>query len=182
MYVFQHGELAVRHVKQEDEGYLHKWMNDPQILEFYEGRDRPHDMALIREHFYTEDETIRCMIELNRAPIGYMQFYEVNRLTLASYGYCADGKRSFGLDQFIGEASCWNRGIGQAVIRAMVAELVTNKQAERIMMDPQAWNLRAIACYERCGFKKVKLLEAHERHEGEWRDCWLMEYKPERCT
>ncbi|MEH1834506.1 MAG: GNAT family protein [Nostoc sp.] len=34
-------------------------------------------------------------------------------------------------------------------------------------------NPRAIRCYEKCGFVKVKLLPAHELHEGEYSDCWL---------
>ncbi|WP_309138169.1 GNAT family N-acetyltransferase [Priestia megaterium] len=50
------------------------------------------------------------------------------------------------------------------------------KHSEKIVLDPQAWNQRAIACYEKCGFKKVKYLPKHEYHEGELRDCWLMEY------
>ena len=48
------------------------------------------------------------------------------------------------------------------------------------MTDPQAWNERAIRCYEKCGFKKVKLLPKHELHEGEYRDCWQIEYKSKR--
>lgn len=41
----------------------------------------------------------------------------------------------------------------------------------------KAFDLRAIRCYEACGFRKVKRLPAHELHEGQWKDCWLMEYQ-----
>ncbi len=44
-------------------------------------------------------------------------------------------------------------------------------------MDPQAWNTRALRVYEKNGFKKKKYLEKHEMHEGELRDCWLIEYQ-----
>ncbi len=42
-------------------------------------------------------------------------------------------------------------------------------------MDPQCRNARAIACYEKCGFKKIRILPRHEMHEGEMRDCQLVE-------
>jgi len=35
-------------------------------------------------------------------------------------------------------------------------------------------NFRAIRCYEKCGFVKVKLLSGHDFHEGKYQDCWLM--------
>ena len=80
------------------------------------------------------------------------------------------------MDQFIGESTYWNKGIGTQLVRAMVAYLIEEKGADRIVMDPQTWNERAIRCYEKCGFKKVKLLPENELHEGEYRDCWLIEH------
>jgi L-amino acid N-acyltransferase YncA len=35
---------------------------------------------------------------------------------------------------------------------------------------------KGINCYEKSGFIKVKLLHKQELHEGEFKDCWLMEY------
>ncbi len=49
--------------------------------------------------------------------------------------------------------------------------------AEAIAMDPKVNNERAIKCYEKCGFTKVKVLKEHELHEGVLEDCWMMEYK-----
>jgi aminoglycoside 6'-N-acetyltransferase len=36
---------------------------------------------------------------------------------------------------------------------------------------------RAIRCYEKAGFTNIKLLPKHESHEGEYKDCWLMEFQ-----
>jgi aminoglycoside 6'-N-acetyltransferase len=58
----------------------------------------------------------------------------------------------------------------------MVYYLINVLDANKIVMAPQTWNERAIACYEKCSFKKVKLLPKHECHEGELRDSWLMEF------
>lgn len=54
--------------------------------------------------------------------------------------------------------------------------LIAEHQAERIVMDPQTWNERALHVYEKCGFRKLALLPKHEYHEGEMRDCWLIAY------
>ena len=62
----------------------------------------------------------------------------------------------------------------------MVLEYLTGTEGARsVILDPHADNPRALRCYEACGFRKLKLLEKHEMHEGERRDCWLMEYLPE---
>ena len=82
----------------------------------------------------------------------------------------------YGMDQFIGEVEYWNQGIGSLLIKEMVHFLITNKEAGKIIMDPQTWNTRALRVYEKNGFEKKKLLEKHEWHEGELRDCWLVEY------
>jgi aminoglycoside 6'-N-acetyltransferase len=146
----------------------------------YVGRDNPQDLGLVRESYYTQDNEVRCIVEYNQLPIGYIQFYPVNDEDLLDFGYINQGLSVFGTDQFIGEAEYWNRGIGRQLVTSMTEYLVQNKQANRIIMDPQVWNIRAITCYERCGFKKIKLLEKHEMHEGEWRDCWLMEYSSDK--
>lgn len=82
----------------------------------------------------------------------------------------------YGMDQFIGEVSYWNKGIGTKLISSVAEYLIREKGADRLVMDPQTQNQRAIHCYEKCGFEKVKLLPKRELHEGEYRDCCLMEY------
>lgn len=61
----------------------------------------------------------------------------------------------------------------------MIEFLLVQQKADRIVMDPQTRNERAIHCYEKCGFKKVRLLPKQELHEGIYQDCWLMEYHKE---
>jgi aminoglycoside 6'-N-acetyltransferase len=95
-------------------------------------------------------------------------------VTKKDYGYF--GENVYGTDQFIGEVEYWNKGIGTLLVSSMVLFLTEENNAERVVMDPQTGNTRAIRCYEKCGFKKVKILPKNELHEGEYRDCWLIEY------
>jgi len=108
--------------------------------------------------------------------IGYIQYYPVDDNGKEQY-QCTDLEGIiYGMDQFIGEVEYWNKGIGKQLVQSTVEHLTKTLGADKVVMDPQTWNLRAIACYEKCGFQKVKLLPKHEWHEGEMKDCWLMVY------
>jgi len=174
MIVYKTDDLLVRTLETSDQELLVKWLSDPRVLEYYGGRDRPHDLELVKEIFYKQDEEVRCIFEYLEKPIGYIQYYLVDEKTKKEYGL--KGKRIFGTDQFIGEVEFWNQGIGKKLIKSMIEYLKTHGHADKVVMDPQTWNERALKCYESCGFKKIRILEAHEWHEGKLRDCWLIEY------
>jgi aminoglycoside 6'-N-acetyltransferase len=129
------------------------------------------------DHFYSgnDDEEVRCIVEYEGEAIGYIQFYPLDNEGIEEYGCEAVIGDIYGMDQFIGEPRFWNRGIGSQLIQATVDYLFNEKDAVKIVMDPQAWNTRALHVYEKCGFKRVRLLERHEWHEGEMRDCWFIE-------
>ncbi|MBS4174388.1 GNAT family N-acetyltransferase [Bacillus sp. FJAT-49736] len=176
--IFQKDSLTVRKLEEEDKEKLVKWLSDPRVLEYYEGRDQPHDWELVTDHFYNRKnkEVIGCLVEYEGVEIGYIQFYPIEAEEREEYGYAGLNDVIYGTDQFIGEVDYWGKGIGKLLVHSMIEYLVEEKGADRVVMDPQCWNERAIACYEKCGMKKVKHLPKHEMHEGELRDCWLMEY------
>lgn len=113
-------------------------------------------------------------MEFNGNEIGYIQFYQLDNVIKEDYGYT--GENVYGTDQFIGEVDYWNKGIGTLLVSSMVHFLTEVKNADRVVMDHQVRNTRAIRCYEKCGFKKVKILGKNELHEGVYQDCWLIEY------
>jgi len=181
MQLFKQGNIAVRELADEDAPLLVKWLSDPRVLAYYEGRDRPHDLESVRKHFYNRTaEFTPCIVEFGNSPIGYIQFYSISEEEKHLYGCESFPGKIYGMDQFIGEVEYWNKGIGTALIKAMVLYLLIHERADKIVMDPQTWNERALHVYEKCGFVKKKILPKHEWHEGEYRDSWLMEYeKPE---
>jgi aminoglycoside 6'-N-acetyltransferase len=176
--LWQDGDLALRELTDDDVTLMARWLSDPTVLGYYEGRDHPHNADLVREIFFNAhagDET-RCIIIATGVPIGYLQFYPVTDDELTEYGYAPDAK-VYGLDLFIGEPAYWNRGIGTQLLGGITRHLSSAYDTPRIVVDPQAWNARAIRSYEKAGFHKVRLLPQHELHEGELRDAWLMEWQ-----
>ncbi|WP_246938503.1 GNAT family N-acetyltransferase [Bacillus pinisoli] len=174
--IIKQGPLTIRPLAEEDAEWLTKWLSDDQVLEFYEGRDRPFSLEQVKETFYErEEEVFRNIVFYEDQPIGYIQYYPIDSEERLEFSY-RDDETIYGMDQFIGEVSYWNRGIGTELINTMVHFLSNTVGASKIIMDPQTWNVRAIRCYEKCGFVKKMLLPKREWHEGEYRDCWLIEY------
>lgn len=168
--------LTIRDVESKDKEILLKWLTDKSILEYYEGRDSNFNMETIERKFFKEDHAVRCIIEYEKKAVGYIQFYEIDDEERMEYEYTDASVRIYGADQFIGETSYWSKGIGTLLMKTIINYLINTKKADKVVLDPHANNPRALRCYEKSGFKKVKLLPKHELHEGILEDCWLMEY------
>lgn len=162
---------------QEDYALLSRWLSDERVLEFYEGRDNPFDLAKARAKFapYAQgrDRVVSCILEHAGRPLGYVQFYPLVQDEAHQYGLAAID-RVYGVDLFIGEPALWNRGLGTKALSALTHYLFQVRNAKSVVIDPQVTNARAIRSYEKCGFRRVKVLPKHEMHEGELRDCLLM--------
>jgi aminoglycoside 6'-N-acetyltransferase len=172
--VFDLGDLHLRRLVEADIPVMLRWLQDPRVLEWYEGRDRSHDEAMVREHYFVDDETTRCIVEFEGRPIGYQQFYPVLADERAEYGLPED-EAIWGMDQFIGEVDLWSRGLGTRLVNALTDHLFEHQGAERVVMDPQQRNHRALRCYEKAGYVRARALPRHELHEGVPQDCWLIE-------
>jgi aminoglycoside 6'-N-acetyltransferase len=167
---FEFAKLRVRDWTEADIPILAKWMSDPRVLRYFAGRDDPHDEARMRAIYFEECEDIRCVFEFDGAPIGYIQFCPHEQ---GDYGFAPD-ERGWGIDLYIGEPVYWQRGIGARVVRASAEYLLASGRADRVTIDPEIWNARAIRSYEKAGFAKWRFLPRAELHEGEMRDAWLM--------
>ncbi|WP_433958723.1 GNAT family N-acetyltransferase [Cytobacillus horneckiae] len=173
--MIENNGLKVRKLNDNDKHFLVKWLSDSSVLEYYEGRDNAFDLAKVNNVFFDcEEDEVKCIVELERKAIGYVQFYKIDKITKENFGYSFGN--IYGMDQFIGETEYWNRGVGTLLVSSVVSFLYEYEKADKVIMDPQVRNLRALRCYEKCGFKKVKILPKHELHKGEYRDCWLIEH------
>jgi aminoglycoside 6'-N-acetyltransferase len=98
---------------------------------------------------------VPCIAEIEGRPVGFVQYSFLQDTEWTECGY-DDSFPIFGMDQFIGDAERWGKGMGTLPIESMSRFLFTEKKAELITLDTQSDNMRAICCYEKCGFKKGK--------------------------
>lgn len=182
--------VVVRKMRDDEADYrlLSAWLSEPRVLEYYEGRDNPHDVERIREKYSPRAQGLEgivpCIIgawlpgpsKARRGPadpIGYIQYYPLSSETFEEYRI--DPARSaFGIDLFIGRPELWGRGLGTRALKLLTDYLFEAQGAELITIDPYLINPRAIRAYEKAGFKKVRILPRHDLHEGVMQDSWLM--------
>ena len=173
------GDLTIRLMRDNEDDYalMARWLSDPRVLEFYEGRDNPHDIDMARKNYGPlargDDATVPCIMALDGAPIGYLQYYPVGEEGSVYYGVEVT-ESTFGIDLFIGEPEWWNRGVGTRALSALVDYLFQSLGARRIIIDPRVTNHRAIRSYEKCGFRKVKVIPKQGLFEGRHTHSWLM--------
>jgi aminoglycoside 6'-N-acetyltransferase len=174
--------IAIRLMEDKIEDYtlMSKWLTDPNVLQYYEGRDNPFNIdriiAKYKPRILDNSNIASSILQYNSIEIGYIQYYHLTSEEYLEFGYDKQ-EITFGIDLFIGEMEYWNKGIGFKALKLVIKMLEKEKKASRIAIAPQTWNARAIKCYEKCGFKKIRLLKKHELHEGEYKDCLLMEIK-----
>ncbi|HHT48414.1 MAG TPA: GNAT family N-acetyltransferase [Firmicutes bacterium] len=72
----------------------------------------------------------------------------------------------------IGEKKYWDKGYGTLALRQITDYAFTDLGLNRLYLRVYTFNLRAIKCYQKIGFKKVAVLKrAHDRN---WKDLYLM--------
>jgi len=190
MVLIQNEVLVLRLMRDDMQDYqlMAKWLTDPAVLEFYEGRDNPYPLAKVLDKYQprllAQEHVIPCIVLHRDVAIGYLQYYclaDTDKQDDGGYGLTrssGDTTCIYGIDLFIGEPSYWNQGIGTNIVSIALTYLFEHLQADQVVIDPRVDNTRAIRCYEKCGFAKVKRLPEHELHEGEYQDCWLMVANP----
>jgi aminoglycoside 6'-N-acetyltransferase len=158
----------------DDYGWVARWLTEERVLAFYEGRDNPFPLDKVKQKYaprvLAEEGVTPCIMEHECHPIGYLQFYPADP---KEYQFDERGT-IFALDLFIGEPDYWGRGLGTQFLRLLLCYLFEQRGADWVILDPHVDNARAIRSYEKCGFRKLKLLPQHELHEGKPVDCWLM--------
>lgn len=160
-----------------DHRLLARWLADPRLLEWYHGRDDPLDEARVREEYGPlargEDPAEARIAEAGGVPVGYVQCWPAEAWP-ETRALLPDPAGAWGIDYFL-EPERWHRGLGVRMIGAMTRILFEEKGASRVVSDPRIDNPRSVRVLEKAGFRRVRILPAHEMHEGAMRDCVLME-------
>ncbi|MCA9507691.1 MAG: GNAT family N-acetyltransferase [Myxococcales bacterium] len=74
--------------------------------------------------------------------------------------FCHEDEGTYCLDLFIADENNLGKGIGTKIVDSFVKKLLSEFNAKKILIDPSAKNKRAIRCYEKAGFKKIR--KAHD--------------------
>jgi RimJ/RimL family protein N-acetyltransferase len=133
---------------------LQKWLKQPHVAEFWQETE---DEAKLRTKYLIDLETrgvSAYVIKIGGRLVGYIQAYEAQKV---GGGWWPDAQPgTYGIDQFIGLPDFINQGWGTKIIQEFVRKLYSEHNVTEIITDPEIKNARAIRCYEKVGFVRVR--------------------------
>jgi aminoglycoside 6'-N-acetyltransferase len=145
---------------------LLKWLETPHVKAWWD-QDVIWTPELIEEKFgsyiegYKLEDGIRkemraYIIEIENAPIGYIQVYNVHDFPREDDIDISDlPKATAAFDWYIGKLGYVGKGYGAKVLEAFLNQIIFPKY-ECVFVDSETKNKAAIRTYEKAGFKTIK--------------------------
>jgi len=158
-------EITFRPLTDADLPLFHRWLNEPGVVAWWEGRDVSWD-AVVRDYGGGNHARIHeyWLALMDGEPIGWIQCYRAWDAVDGETWYWRkhlDLITTAGIDYLLGEATQRGRGVGPAMIRAFVRDVVfpNHPEWERAAAGPFAANTASVRALEKAGFRRVATLE-----------------------
>lgn len=160
------GELTtLRPIASEDLPLLHRWLNDPEVMQWWDGRDHPATFDRVEARFRKSIEGHDR--DSHRFMIDHEKDGAVRTIGMVQYGRMHPRARNVQIDVLIGEPDCREAGFGTDALRAMLKHLFEDQRANRVWHTMRAANARAMGAAEKLGFTKEGVLRQHDWLEGQ---------------
>lgn len=168
-------DISFRPLREEDIPQMHAWLNNPLVAEWY-GLGVVNvtfpTFEQVRDNYsqrITGEKPTFCYVILSgERPIGHIQTYRVGDYIEYSTAIDVDPE-GWGIDLFIGEDDCRNRGLGSRILsRFLEREVFSRPGVELAVIAPNPKNERAIRSYEKAGFRHEKTVWVPEEGEYEY--------------
>ena len=125
------------------------WMNDPDVTRFLAGPARyPFSRA-------DEEEWLTAAMRRTKPPeitLAIETSAESRHIGTVSLHAVSAEERKAGFGIMIGDKESWSHGFGTDAILALLRFAFDEMNLNRIYLDVDEDNARAIACYRKCGF------------------------------
>ena len=140
-------KIKLREKKLSDASNDHVWQSDPELAKLDAA-----PVLSVSFPVYLLDYTVQLReSEMKRYPLAVETFdgehignctcYDIND---------ARGEAQLGI--MIGDRKYWDKGYGTDAVSAMVNHIFLNTNLKRIHLKTLDWNLRALKCFQNCGF------------------------------
>lgn len=144
---------------------LNEWLSRPHVAEWW---DEQVSDAGLHLTYFTPDPgapgTRYYIAHLDGKPVGYIQSY-IPAEEHGEWWPDVDDPSIRGIDQFLADADDLGKGVGTAMVRAFLDKLFTDPAVTRIQTDPAPGNPRAIRCYEKAGFRRIREIDTPDGRE-----------------
>jgi aminoglycoside 6'-N-acetyltransferase len=147
-------DYSFRPATHADLPLLRRWLRTPEVVRWW--GDPEEEFALLQGDLEEPKMAMRVVCSDGR-PFAYVQDYEVHSWPQPHLAGLPPGTRA--IDAFIGEPDMLGVGHGARFLR-LLAERLRNEGAPRVVIDPDATNLRARRAYEKALFRAVSVVDS----------------------
>lgn len=162
--------IMLREYRREDLEYMRTWVNDPEVTKsLSEQFIYPHSMDKTESY-------LESMLEGTADQIGFViadketEEY-IGQIDLFRTSWI---HRSTEMGIVIGNKDVQSKGYGADAIQTLQRFLFMELNMNRLQLDVNDDNDRAIRCYRKCGFKEEGRLRQRRFVNGEYRDIIIM--------
>lgn len=143
--------LTLRDMRTSELDLVARWLEEDHVARWYVTTSPAAEVDDIRRSLAGEQPTHMLVVEEDRRPIGWCQWYR-----LADYpDYCGDvdGRPGdVGIDYAIGDPTCIGRGLGTELIGRLVRLVRGRHPGAGVVADPDAANTASRRVLEHNGF------------------------------
>jgi RimJ/RimL family protein N-acetyltransferase len=163
--------VRLRAYEKSDLDAVMKWVNDEEVTDMLGGEILAYPVSSIAEERF---------IEANASPSDKQKTFAIE--TLAERRYIGGisfnvidwRNRSAAVGIVIGDKSLWGKGYGTDAMRVLMRLAFDKMNLHRLGLNVFDNNQRAIASYEKCGFKREGVLREDHFGRGKYHDTIVM--------
>ena len=165
--VLEGNGVRLRPVHEVDLPHFQRWLNDPDVYRWLAaGVLTPptweDELAWWRHTRSSKDELTWSIETFGGQLLGSVTLHWTRPAKSASFGI------------FIGDKAEWDKGFGGAAVGAIVSHGFKALGLNRIGLNCDATNERAIRCYEKAGFRHEGVMREHRFVAGKFHDSVVM--------
>jgi RimJ/RimL family protein N-acetyltransferase len=152
-------EITFRPLEDEDLPLLYRWLNDPAVILWWEGRDVSRD-AVVRDYGSDHKSAVEhWMALIDGEPLGWIQCYCAKHAEDGETYHWADHvdlEQTGGIDYLVGNAARRGQGVGSTMIRAFVTDIVFARHPawQFAAAGPFEANIPSWKALEKAGFRR----------------------------
>ncbi|HEV2811393.1 MAG TPA: GNAT family N-acetyltransferase [Acidimicrobiales bacterium] len=155
-------EVSFRRLVDDDLPLLHRWLNEPGVVRWWEGDDVSWE-AVVRDYGSSSDSTEHWMASVDGRDVGWIQCYATVDSPEEATEWWSLGvdPTAAGIDYLLGDPSDRGRGLGSAIIRTFVAEVVfaLHPTWTQACAAPHGGNIASWRALEKAGFRFVGMVK-----------------------
>lgn len=155
-------EVAFRRLVDGDLPLLHRWLNEPGVVRWWEGDDVSWEAVVADYGSASTDPEEHWLASVEGQPVGWIQCYLAAWYPEEGEPWQAMGAdpMAAGIDYLVGDVSRRGQGLGSAMVRTFVSEVVFGMHPDwtQACAAPLEANVASWRALEKAGFHFVGIV------------------------